>query len=184
MNNKMFTHIMSCLVFIFLGCSSEDPVSTNPTQNSASNKVNLQANSGAAQLSGLGFYAEISECDYLGQGADYAVRMTGDLEGCLYVFVEEYDCSPSGTYRESGREYFVGNYNGEAGTFWTNYNFESKFEGCAEDGAPLGAEIFGRCQHPVEKGSGTGIFEGVTGRIDMKDDIEAGNFPYRGHLKY
>jgi hypothetical protein len=33
-------------------------------------------------------------------------------------------------------------------------------------------------------GSGTGAFDGVRGRIDFKDDIEAGNFPYRGSLQF
>jgi hypothetical protein len=83
-----------------------------------------------------------------------------------------------------GREYFVGTYNEEAGTFWTTYKFEAKFEDCSEDGSYLGMEIFGRCQHPIVKGSGTGVFEGVTGRLDFKDDIAAGNFPYRGHLNF
>ncbi len=187
MNNKIFTQLIVCLAFTVLGCSKEDNVSpalTQSNQESFKGKAGLQGKAGATQISGVGFYAEISECNFPDQGAAYAVRMTGDLEGCLYVFIDEYDCSPSGTYRESGREYFVGTYKGDAGTFWTNYNFESKFEGCAEDGSPLGAEIFGRCQHPVVKGSGDGVFEGVTGRMDFKDDIEAGNFPYRGHLKF
>lgn len=140
--------------------------------------------SGAIQISGVGFFAEPGECNSESQGATYAVKMTGDLEGCLYVFVDEFDCSPSGTYREEGREYFVGTYNGAFGSFWTGYKFEAKYEGCAENGAPLGAEIFGRCQHPIVKGSGDGVFEGVTGRLDFKDDVEAGNFPYRGHLKF
>jgi hypothetical protein len=55
--------------------------------------------------------------------------MTGDLEGCLYIFVDEYECSPSGTYREIGRELFVGSYNGGSGSFWTTYKFEAKYEG-------------------------------------------------------
>ena len=110
--------------------------------------------------------------------------MTGDIEGCLYVFVDEFECSPSGTYREKGREHFVGTYKGETGTFWTGYKFEAKYEGCAANGSPLGAEIIGRCQHPIVEGSGDGIFGGVTGRLDFQDDIEAGNFPYRGHLRF
>ena len=110
--------------------------------------------------------------------------MTGDIAGCHYVFIDEFECSPGGTYRESGREHFVGTYNGEAGTFWTTYRFESRYEGCAEGGAALGAEIFGRCQHPIVEGSGDGVFDGVTGRLDFVDDIAAGNFPYRGHLRY
>jgi hypothetical protein len=139
---------------------------------------------GATQLSGVGFYAATDECDYLSRGAFYAIRMTGDLEGCLYAFIDSYDCSPGGTYREKGREFFEGTYKGKAGSFWTTYQFEAKYEGCADSGAPLGAEIFGRCQHPIVKGSGTGVFAGVSGRLDFKDDIEAGNFPYRGHLGF
>jgi hypothetical protein len=27
------------------------------------------------------------------------------------------------------------------------------------------------------------VFEGVTGRLDMQDDIETGSFPYRGHFR-
>ena len=33
-------------------------------------------------------------------------------------------------------------------------------------------------------GSGEGAFAGVTGRLDFKDDVENGCFPYRGHLKF
>jgi hypothetical protein len=31
-------------------------------------------------------------------------------------------------------------------------------------------------------GSGTRDFEGVTGRLDFKGDVAAGNFPMRGHF--
>ena len=106
--------------------------------------------------------------------------MTGDLEGCLYTFVETAESSPSGTYRETGTELFVGSTSEGAGKFETTYRFEAKYE----DVNDPATEIFGRCQHPIVEGSGTGIFEGVTGRLDLKDDIEAGNFPYRGHLRW
>jgi hypothetical protein len=75
-----------------------------------------------------------------------------------------------------GRELFVG----ADGTFETTYRFEAKYE----DPANLIGEIFGRCQHKIVAGSGTGAFDGVRGRIDFKDDIEAGNFPYRGSLQF
>lgn len=142
----------------------------------------VEVRSGAIQIEGVGYFAE-SECDVAGAGADFALYLTGDLEGCLYVYVESYDCSPSGTYHESGQEHFVGTYNEQSGSFWTSYKFEAKYEGC-EDGFYVGAEIFGRCQHPIQAGSGEGVFEGVRGRIDFKDDVETGTFPYRGHLKY
>jgi hypothetical protein len=135
---------------------------------------------GATQISGTGFFAESGECtDAEGQGSDFVLKMTGDLEGCHYIFVETVDCSPSGTYLETGNEIFVGLYQGEAGTFRTTYRFEAKYEDCPN----LVAEIFGRCQHPIIAGSGEGVFEGVSGRLDFKDDIAAGNFPYRGHLR-
>lgn len=135
---------------------------------------------GSNQISGIAFFAEPGECtDTEGQGADFALRMTGDLEGCHYVFVETSVCSPSGTYRETGTEIFVGNYNGGFGSFSTSYLFTAKYQDCSA----LIGEIFGRCQHPLIVNSGTGVFEGFTGRIDFKDDVQAGNFPYRGHLQ-
>jgi hypothetical protein len=138
---------------------------------------------GATQISGIAFFDVADECNSSGQEAHFALVLTGDLDGCWYTYVDDFECSPGGTYREVGREYFVGTYLGESGTFWTTYRFEAKYEGCAEDGSYVGAEIKGRCQHPIVNDSGTGVFEGVTGRVDFKDDIEAGNYPYRGHLR-
>jgi uncharacterized membrane protein len=136
---------------------------------------------GATRISGIGVLADPGECaDAEGGGSDFALRMNGDLQGCLYIFVETGVCSPSGTYRETGHEIFVGRYNGEFGTFSTTYKFEAKYQDCPN----LVGEIFGRCQHPITAGSGQGVFAGVTGRFNMKDDIEEGDFPYRGHLRY
>ena len=113
-------------------------------------------------------------------GDDYALDMDRDLEGCLYTFVETADCSPSGTYRETGNELFVGEYNGEVGTFRTTYKFEAKYEDCPN----LVGEIFGRCQHPIVEGSGRGVFQGVSGELFFKDDVVTGEYFYRGHLRY
>lgn len=128
------------------------------------------------RISGIGYLDELDLCDSGSVGADFAIIMTGDLEGCLYVFIETARYTPSGTYVETGTELFVG----ASGTFATAYRFEGKYE----DPANLIGEIFGRCQHKIIQGSGTGAFNGVSGRIDFKDDIEAGNFPYRGSLKF
>src|SRR5262245_25611108 len=69
---------------------------------------------GATQISGIGSYAETGECtDPEGQGSNFAIKMTGDLQGCHYVFIQSADCSPSGTYRETGNETFVGRYKGQ-----------------------------------------------------------------------
>lgn len=135
---------------------------------------------GATQISGIGFFASDEQCpDTAALGADFAVILTGDLEGCLYTFVETAVCSPSGAYRETGHELFVAEGSMDD-TFGTTYRFEGKYQDCAN----LAGEIVGRCQHPIVKGSGTGDFAGVTGRLNFKDDIAAGNFPYRGHLRY
>ncbi len=138
---------------------------------------------GATQISGVGYFGEPDECTDFDTGPgefyEFALKMEGDLKGCHYVFVETRECSPSGTSRESGTEIFVGEYNEMDGTFETTYLFTAKFEECPD----LDTEIWGRCQHPIVAGSGTGDFEGVTGRIDVKDDIAAGNFPYKGLLR-
>jgi hypothetical protein len=132
----------------------------------------------ATQISGVGFFDTAGVCDdSAGEGANFALIMTGDLDGCLYTFIESSDSSPSGTYRETGTELFVASEG--RGSFKTTYRFEAKYE----DVDTLTGEIYGRCQHPIVEGSGTGIYEGVTGRLFFKDDVEAGNFPYRGHLR-
>jgi hypothetical protein len=189
-NNTSLSSIVFILAasFIFSSCqkSIQEPtgvnVSLKETQQEEQTSVNSANSSEATQLSGVGYFDANDECNAAGQGADLAFTFTGDLNGCWYVFIDKYDCSPSGTYREEGRELFIGTYNGQPGEFWTTYKFEAKYEHC--DGGPLGTEIFGRCQHPITDGSGTGVFEGVTGRVDMKDDIEAGRYPYRGHLQF
>jgi hypothetical protein len=182
MKRKTFISLGFFLATVFFACSKSNN-SVSPKEMQAEEQTAANSNSaGAILISGIGYYATSGECDYEIQNAVYAIRMTGDLQGCLYVFIDDYECSPSGTYREEGREYFVGTYNGQSGTFWTTYNFEAKYEGC--DGGPLGAEIFGRCQHPIVAGSGTGVFNGVSGQINFKDDIEAGNFPYKGQLRF
>jgi hypothetical protein len=136
---------------------------------------------GATQFSGTAYWPTEGQCvDPEGAGADYAVHMTGDLEGCHYTFVETAMWSPSGAYNETGHEIFVGAYKGEPGTFKTTYRFTAKYTNTSDY-----IEVEGRCQHPLIAGEGTGVFEGMTGRLDMRDNVVAGvalDFPYRGFL--
>ena len=178
MNNKGFIGLIFCVALV--GCSKDSTLFNELAQSKQPSDF-LNASGGMTQLSGIGFFDLTDACNNAGQGSAYSILMTGDLQGCLYTFIDEFECSPSGTYREVGREYFVGTYNGEVGTFRTTYKFEGKYEGC-ENGSYVGAEIKGRCHHPLVNGTGTGVFEGATGRLDFKDDIAAGNFPFRGHL--
>jgi len=181
MKHKTFICLSFFLVVIFFACSKNN---NSVSKNEVLQEEQTSANNGtgATQISGVGYYATTGECDYVSQGAAFALKMTGNLEGCLYTFIDDFECSPSGTYREEGREYFVGTHNGQSGTFWTTYKFEARYENC--NGGPLGAEIFGRCQHPIVTGSGTGVFNNVSGQLNFRDDIEAGNFPYRGQLRF
>jgi hypothetical protein len=138
---------------------------------------------GATQISGVAFLDEADTCDSASVGADYALIMTeetGGLDGCLYTFVDKDTArsSPSGTYLETGTEFFVAS--DGSGTFRTTYRFEAKYE----DVDNLIGEIFGRCQHPIVEGSGTGIYEGVSGELFFKDNVETGEYFYRGHLRY
>ena len=65
------------------------------------------------------------------------------------------------------------------GTFATTYKFESKWD----PDVSTGSEVHGRCQHPIVAGSGTGGFEGATGRVDFKDEVTTGQNFYWGHIK-
>jgi len=178
----------SAALALSAGCSPDSPTVAGPdTQldqtglGAGGHPEMSRLTAGATQISGIGYFAGPAECnDPEGQGSDYDLIMTGDLEGCHYVFVETARCSAGGTYNETGTETFVGLYNGAPGTFETTYRFTAKYTDCAN----LVGEIVGRCQHPITAGSGEGVFEGVTGRLDFKDDIEMGNFPYRGHFRW
>ncbi len=126
---------------------------------------------GAAQVGGTisGF-----DCDEL--VADYSFRIDGSLEGCVYGTITESRSHPSGTYQEVADEIFIGTYNGEAGTFEMNEFYTEK--------RVDGVLVFARCKHPIVTGSGTGIFQGVSGRLDFKDDVVAGTSEYKGHLRF
>jgi len=166
------------------------------------------ADGGATQISGIADFADvgIDPCDDPeGASADLALNMagedgTGDLNGCLYSFIDfdNTQCINTGNgqsiYHERGTEIFVGEYDGKEGTFETTYLFTSKWsKPCEVEGVggypPLDAEeIFGRCQHPIIEGSGTKDFTGVTGRFDIRDiiDKDTGDITldYRGHLRW
>jgi hypothetical protein len=176
-NTRLFALCISAALALSAGCSPDSPTVAGPDAQFDQEGL---GSGGATQISGIGFYAEPGQCnDPEGQGSSSVLTMTGDLEGCHYIFAETASCSAGGAYSETGTETFVGSYNGATGTFRTTYLFTAKYRDCAN----LVGEIAGRCQHPITAGSGEGVFEGVTGRLDMKDDVETGSFPYRGHFR-
>lgn len=179
-STRLLALCASAALALSAGCSPDSPTVAGPDAQFGGHSEISRFTAGATQISGIGFFAQPGECnDPEGQGSDYDLIMTGDLEGCHYVFIETARCSAGGAYTETGTETFVGLYNGAPGTFKTTYLFTATYKDCAN----LVGEIAGRCQHPLIAGSGEGVFEGVTGRFDMKDDVETGNFPYRGHFR-
>jgi hypothetical protein len=115
--------------------------------------------------------------------------MAGDLVGCWYtdtliIHPAQPDGTPGGTVQATGTEHFVGclDLNGDQscdsgdpqGTLSLTFQFSGKFD------PVTGAEIHGRCQHPIV--SGTGDFAGASGVINFKDDVTNGTSLYTGHV--
>jgi hypothetical protein len=116
-----------------------------------------------------------------------AYTMAGGLIGCWYQ--DSFNPhSPigtlSGVFQGTGTEHFVGclDLNGDgtcdagdpSGTLSFTYQVSLKFD------PVTGAEIHGRCQHPIV--SGTGDFAGATGVITFHDDVANGTARYNGHV--
>jgi hypothetical protein len=105
-------------------------------------------------------------------GSDFALLMTGDLEGCLSVFVQGFTCKELPDYdllHERGREVFVGKLNGKQGRFRTTYTFDAAYaKGFCQTFDPS-LEVGGGCTHKVEGRSG--IFENASGLIKFIDVI-------------
>ncbi len=152
---------------VFTGCKKDDP------------------RGGIKKFSGTGYFDAKDVCNSASKGATYSLTMSGDLEGCLYTFVDEFSCT-NGNYLEKGTELFIGTYKGKSGSFRTFYDAQAKYEGCNPDGTYAGAQISGQCQHPIIEGSGTGVFAGVTGRFDIIDNVKANpvNYPYTGYFEF
>ena len=138
------------------------------------------ANQGTTQIAGSAVPGDASCTDAPDGFTDFALDLSGDLDGCWYIHVDDARYIPgSGVYHETGRERFVGCFGGDVcGTFDTTYRFTAKFAD-----PELTQEIHGRCQHPITEGTGTGGFAGSTGRVDFKDDVDTGIFHYRGHIR-
>ena len=131
---------------------------------------------GNTQIAGVGTFDTAGDCTALPSPFYPPIKMVGGIVGCWYTTVVVVDkTTPSGSYAEHGTETFIGCLaNGTTcGTFSTTYKFHAKY-------APSGAEMHGHCEHPIA--SGTGGFAGITGRLDFKDDVQTGEFLYRGHI--
>jgi hypothetical protein len=134
------------------------------------------AGSGATQVSGL-FTPDSVESPACTDHPAALQRgvMTGSLEGCWYVdTVTSEKVTPSGGYKATGTETFIGCLDDACGQLFTTFTFTAKFNAD-------GTEDHGRCHHPIV--GGTGDFAGVTGVINMHD-LPNGCATYKGHLTF
>ena len=135
------------------------------------------------------------------EGSDFGLLLTGDLEGCLSVFVKGFKCKELedfDSYFERGREIFVGTLRGKPGRFRTTYTFDAAYaKGFCESFDPA-LEVGGSCIHKVQGRSG--IFknaEGVLTFIDVIANVTgdpltgefmagtgANNFLYSGRIRF
>ena len=105
-------------------------------------------------------------------GSDYALSLTGDLEGCWSGFIQGYKCKELADYDlwlEKGREVFVGEFHGKQGRFRTTYTFEAAYAKGVCESFDFTLEVGGGCRHKVIGGSG--VFADAEGLIKYIDVI-------------
>jgi hypothetical protein len=159
----------------------------------ASGNVALAA--GARTISGNSVF---SDCGVA--GSDFALLMTGDLEGCLSIFVQGYTCKELNGfahYTERGREAFVGTWRGRNGRFATNYTVDAAYAQGFCQSFDYSLELSGSCTHHIHGRSG--VFadtEGVFTLFDVITNVTgdpvsgaftagagANNFLYSGRIR-
>jgi hypothetical protein len=134
-------------------------------------------------------------------GSDWAIALTGDLEGCWSAFTKEFKCLELDDYDlgiEKGREIFVGTYKGQQGRLRTTYTVEAAYAKGFCQSLDFTLEVAGGCLHKIFGTSG--VFDHAKGLIKFLDvitgvtgdpvtgEFQAGtggnNFPYYGHIDF
>jgi hypothetical protein len=133
-------------------------------------------------------------------GSDFALLMTGDLKGCLSIFVQGYTCKEMNDfdrYTERGREVFVGTWRGKNGRFVTDYTVDAAYAKGFCQSFDFSLELSGSCIHNIHGRSG--VFADAEGVYTMFDVITnvtgdpvtgtfaagagANNFLYAGRIR-
>lgn len=105
-------------------------------------------------------------------GSDFALQMSGDLKGCLSIFIQNITCKELNGfdhYIERGREAFVGKWKGKQGRFTTRYTVTAAYAQGFCDSLDYSLELSGSCIHHVEGRSG--VFADVDGVFTLFDVI-------------
>jgi len=106
------------------------------------------------------------------EGSDYAILLTGNLEGCLSTWVQSFKCRELADYdfySEAGREVFIGSLRGKQGRFATDYTFDAAYAKGFCKTFNAGLEVGGGCIHTITRGSG--VFRNAEGVITFIDVI-------------
>jgi hypothetical protein len=122
---------------------------------------------GSRRISGNSTF---SDCGV--DGSDVALLLTGDLEGCLSVFVRGYSCKELNGfahYKERGREAFTGTWRGGKGRFTTNYTIDAAYAQGFCESFDFSLELSGSCTHHITGRSG--VFADTEGVFTMFDVI-------------
>jgi hypothetical protein len=134
-------------------------------------------------------------------GSDFALSLTGDLEGCWSGFIQSYKCKELEDYDlwlEKGREVFVGEYRGKQGRLRTTYTFEGAYAKGVCESLDFSLEVGGGCRHKVIDGSRVfadaeglikfiDVIAGVTGDPttgEFQPGSGANNFLYYGRIDF
>lgn len=134
------------------------------------------------------------------EGASFALAMTGDLKGCLSIFIQNITCTELKDfdhYVERGREAFDGTWRGKKGKFSTKYTVDAAYEKGFCQSLDYTLELSGSCIHNIDGHSGA--FAGAEGAFKLFDVVtnvtgdpvtgtfKAGsggnNFLYYGHIR-
>jgi hypothetical protein len=98
--------------------------------------------------------------------------MSGDLQGCLSVFVQGFSCRELGDfdlYSERGQEVFVGTFRGQQGRFRTTYTVEGAYAKGFCQSFDFSVQVAGGCSHKVHGRSG--VFREAEGLLTFLDVV-------------
>jgi hypothetical protein len=132
----------------------------------ASGNVALAADGGRV-ISGNSVF---SDCGV--DGSDIALQFTGDLEGCLSIFVQGYSCrelNGFAHYKERGREAFKGTWRNGHGRFTTKYTVDAAYAQGFCTSFDFSQQLSGGCTHHITGRSG--VFADTEGVFTMFDVI-------------
>lgn len=139
-------------------------------------------------MAGQGGRTLVSGTSVFSDCGDFALEMTGDLNGCLEIFPEDFTCEELegfARYREWGEERFLDD--DGVSSFRTKYTVEGVYSQGFCTTFDFLTQLAGGCTHKVFHGRGR--FQGTNGVLTFNDVIPdpgvsgATSFLYHGDIK-